>query len=137
MTGTSSSSFEQFMARRLAASTAFVQGDVGPLIQISAAASPATIFGPAGTAVQGWEQVNAANADGAPSFEPGGSNTFDVMHQAADGGLAYWVGVQRSVVHIRGRDEPVPMELRVTEIFRWEDDDWKLVHRHADPLRAD
>ena len=65
MTGTAASSFEQFMTRRLAASTAFVQGDVGPLIEISAASSPATIFGPAGTAVQGWEQVNAANAGGA------------------------------------------------------------------------
>lgn len=137
MTDAPLDSFEQFMTRRLAASTAFIDGDIGPLIQLSTVSSPATVFGPAGTTVQGWEQVNAANTAGSRSFEPGGSNTFDVMHHAADGGLAYWVGVQRSVVHLRDRAEPVPMELRVTEIFRWEDDDWKLVHRHADPLRAD
>jgi ketosteroid isomerase-like protein len=135
MTSTSTG-FGEFMERRLAASTAFVNGDIDPLDQISTHTSPATIFGPGGDAVQGADEVNAANADGASRFEPGGTNGFEVMHQGADEDLAYWVGIQHSVVRMQGQDEPIPMDLRVTEIFRQEQGTWMLVHRHADRLSS-
>ncbi len=137
MTPGQTKSFEDFMTRRLAASTAFVNGDVEPLHQISAHTSPATIFGPRGTTVEGAERVSSANARGAAMFQPGATNAFDVMHQAANDQLAYWVGIQRSVVRTSDSDQPVPMNLRVTEIFRREHGAWTLIHRHADPLAAD
>jgi ketosteroid isomerase-like protein len=43
-------------------------------------------------------------------------------------------GFQRATAHLSGRGEAVPMNLRVTELFRREGDAWKLVHRHADFL---
>jgi hypothetical protein len=33
-----------------------------------------------------------------------------------------------------GDGAPEPYALRVTTVFRWEDGEWKVVHRHADPL---
>lgn len=129
------SGFEDFMRRRLAASTAFVEGDIAPLDAISATEPPATIFGPAGGTVQGPEQVGTVNAAGAARFGPGGSNAFEVLHSAADEHLAYWTGLQHSVVRVRDVEEPVPMELRVTEVFRRDGaGEWVLVHRHADQL---
>lgn len=128
------SDFTAFLRERERVSTAFLNGDAAALEAISTLVSPATIFGPKGDCVQGASQVNQANAQAAAGFDRGSSNGFDILHQGSSGDLAYWVGIQRSQVRVKGKDEPVPFELRVTEIFRREGDGWKLVHRHADRL---
>lgn len=129
--------FDTFMADRLAASNAFVNGDVEPLAAVSTKTSPATLFGPQGTTVKGADQVNEANARSAGMFRKGATNGFEVMHQGSDDRLAYWVGLQRSVVHVADRDQPTPMDLRVTEIFRREPAGWRLIHRHADAVATE
>jgi len=133
----SSKDFDEFMKQREEASDSFVNGDFNPLDKISVQDSPATIFGPVGDCVQGAERVNAVNAKGAKHFRPGSKNAFEVLHQASDENIAYWVGIQRSVVQMEGKEKGVPMDLRVTEIFRREKGHWKLFHRHADPLKPD
>lgn len=128
--------FKEYMKRRIEASDAFVSGDVEPLIEVSTTSSPATIFPPNGICVQGAEKVNDFNAKGAMSFAPGGSNSLEIMHSGESGTLAYWTGIQHSTVVMKGKNAPVPMALRVTEIFRKDGGDWKLIHRHADPFKA-
>ena len=58
------------------------------------------------------------------------------VHMAASDGIAYWVGFQRAMVRLDGGAEPIPFDLRVTEVFHREGDEWKLVHRHADSLAS-
>jgi ketosteroid isomerase-like protein len=51
----------------------------------------------------------------------------------ASGDLGYVVGIEHSTVSVGGAT-PEAYELRVTEVFRREDGEWKVVHRHADPM---
>ncbi|MDQ3754143.1 MAG: nuclear transport factor 2 family protein [Acidobacteriota bacterium] len=55
---------------------------------------------------------------------------------AVSDGIAYWVSFQRITARRDGSREPVPLDLRVTEVFRREGDGWMLVHRHADALAS-
>ncbi|HEY6409433.1 MAG TPA: nuclear transport factor 2 family protein [Ktedonobacteraceae bacterium] len=50
------------------------------------------------------------------------------------GDLAYTVWIDRGQVRVVGRDEFIPMALRVTYLFRREEGNWKIIHRHADPI---
>lgn len=126
--------FESFMEVRLKASTDFVEGNFEPLEKISVESDPATIFPPSGICIKGVKEVNSFNEKGATNFLPGAKNTFEIVHQDADEHLAYWTGIQRSTVKMKGQENDVLFALRVTEIFRRENGKWKLMHRHADKL---
>jgi ketosteroid isomerase-like protein len=54
----------------------------------------------------------------------------------ASDGIGYCVGVQHATARMVGKPGTIPFHLRVTEVFRRESGEWKLVHRHADPLAA-
>lgn len=124
--------FNEFLIAREVASTDFVEGDAAPLLAMSVDEDPATIFPPTGAVVVGAAAVNGGNQQGALTFSAGAENRFDILHSGQSGTLGYWTGLQRSVVRMKGRDEPVAMNLRVTELFRLVDGEWKLFHRHAD-----
>jgi len=69
---------------------------------------------------------------GAKAFRAGGTGRFDVLQSASSGALAFWTGHRRAHVNIQGKEDAVAMLLRTTEVFRFEESGWKLVHRHAD-----
>ena len=59
---------------------------------------------------------------------------FEDLSRYATADLGYVVYLERAEVQLAGCDEMVPSTLRVTMIFRREDDTWKVAHRHADPI---
>lgn len=129
--------FEQFMKEREDAARAYVSGDAAPLRSISTRVSPATFFGPQGGYRQGADDVFSKYEHDAASFEPGGDSNFEILQMAASEGIAYWVGFQRADARMSGSTEAIPMNLRVTEVFRREGAEWKLIHRHADTLATE
>ncbi len=48
--------------------------------------------------------------------------------------LAYTTDIETFQVHMDGMDQPTRWSNRVTHIFRREDGEWRLVHRHANRL---
>lgn len=54
---------------------------------------------------------------------------------AQSGALARWRGIQHASAVTKGKDAPVSMKLRVTEIFRKDDGAWKLIRSRRDRRR--
>jgi ketosteroid isomerase-like protein len=48
--------------------------------------------------------------------------------------LAYIVQIERLKAKVGAREDITPFALRTTMIFRPEEGEWKIVHRHADPI---
>ena len=58
------------------------------------------------------------------------------MIAGVSGGLAYTVELEHTSVSVDG--VPVePYTLRVTQVYRREDGEWKVVHRHGDQIPFD
>src|SRR5918997_592670 len=111
--------FEQFMKWREDAARAFVRGEAAPLGRLVARVSPATFFGPQGGYEQGPDHVYSIYERDAAHFTSG-DTSFEILQMAASDGIAYWVGFQRAKAWLDGSAEPIPFNLRVTEVFRRE-----------------
>ena len=88
-------------------------------------------FGPAKTTLSDVEAalrwVGARFADGAMSTD------YEVVEVGKD--LAYTVGFEHGELNVDGQRRSV--RIRVTHIYRLEDGEWRLVHRHGDFAPAD
>ena len=130
--GQDGEAFGDFMRRREAVSTDYINGRADGLLGLSTTNDPATFFPPSGDRIHGASQVSAANEKGAQAFGEGSTGHFEILHSSSSGDLSFWTGIQHAEVVMKGKDEPVSMQLRTTEVFRREKGEWKLVHRHAD-----
>lgn len=119
------------MPRLTAADTALHDGDAGPRKAIWSEHDPVTLFG-AALSTTGSKDVMAVFDWLGSRFSDCKSFEYEVEAADASGDLAYIVGTERTTAAIDGA-EPRSYSLRVTTIFRHEDGEWKVVHRHADP----
>jgi ketosteroid isomerase-like protein len=80
----------------------------------------------------GWADVNQAIQRVASAYTGSTLVEFDAVAAGLSGDLAYLVGYERAASSIEGGAD-VALGLRVTQVYRQERGQWKLVHRHADP----
>jgi ketosteroid isomerase-like protein len=107
-------------------------GDPAAFLEQLSTHDPVTLF-PASQPPQiGWEAVSRAIRKVASVYSGSSDVEFEVLASEVCGDLAFVVGFERAASSVEGtaREELV---LRVTQVYRREDGDWKLVHRHADP----
>jgi ketosteroid isomerase-like protein len=128
------SDFQQFMQHRDAAARAYVNGDPAPVEGLATDTAPATFFAPGGGTVTEPAEVATAFREGAQAFADGGDSALEVLQAQASGDLAFWCGLQRATIRMKSDASLVEMTLRITEVFRREGSEWKLVHRHANAL---
>ena len=73
----------------------------------------------------------------ASNYREGELTRFEQVAKFETPDLAYLVEVERFKAKVGGSEEVIPVALRVTSVFRPEDDSWKVVHRHADPITTE
>jgi ketosteroid isomerase-like protein len=128
--------FGTFLELREAAAREYDAGDIDLLRRMTTQHPPATLFGPQGETRLGPDRVYDAYVRAAAPTGHAGDTHFEVLQSAASDGLAYWVGLQHSTIRVADSAAPRHVVLRVTELFRREKGEWKLIHRHADELEA-
>lgn len=125
---------EQTIEQDHEASAAFVRGDPEPKKRLYSRSGFATLANPLGLPARGWQQVEAALDAAAAVLRDGEPTEFERISECEAPDLAYIVEIERSSVKIGGADQPSPVALRATTVFRREGASWRVVHRHADPI---
>lgn len=127
---------DTFVSRQEAADDALHNGDPEPRIQLCSHEDPVTVLGAFGMVASGWDEVSETFRWVASQFSKGEEFRLEVIAAGVSGDLAYTVGYEHSVVAREGG--PVrPNRLRVTHVYRRENGEWKIVHRHGDGMEAD
>lgn len=119
------------LPRMHAADTALHDGDASARIGMWSQREPVTLLGAAFTATR-WDEVRAVFDALGDRFSECRSFEIEVLAADVADDLGYVVAIERTTAAV-GEHDPIAYALRVTTIFRREDDDWRVVHRHGDP----
>ena len=114
------------------AETALHNGDAGPRMAMWSHDRSVTLFGGV-MGGSGWEEIEPIFRRLGASFSDCISYDVEVIAAAASDDLAYMVAFEHTTASVNS-GPPAAYVLRVTTVFRREEGEWKVVHRHADPL---
>jgi ketosteroid isomerase-like protein len=125
--------WQQAIDEQRVALAAYVSGDPGPFRATCSHADDVTIFGGFGGWSKGWRDLEQRTSWASAQYK-NGAGVPELLAQGRSGDLAYTVHLEYIAVRSGPSATSVEKTYRVTHIFRREDDAWKLIHRHADPL---
>jgi ketosteroid isomerase-like protein len=116
------------------ASGEFLKGNPEPVKKLWSHKEDVTLANPYGPPVRGWDAA-AKTIEHASSLRSDGEfSGFEIVAKYVTSELAYVVQIERAKARIGGGEEITPYAVRSTMIFRPEDGEWKVMHRHADPI---
>jgi ketosteroid isomerase-like protein len=117
------------------ASDEFLKGNPEPVKKMWSHREDVTLANPFDPPVRGWEQVAEVIDRAASQVRDGQLVSVEIVERHVSPELAYVVHIERPEAKIGGGEDITPFSLRVTMIFRPEEEgEWKIVHRHADPM---
>jgi len=122
------------MLSREQSAEAMALGDPEPYKALWSRGEDVSLFGAFGPCKKGWDQLEKTFDWVASRYREGVvTDEYEVVHEGAD--LAYTVGYEIDDVVLDGAT--TRQRLRVTQIYRRENGEWRLVHRHGDFAPAD
>ena len=126
------------LARQAEAEEALTQGDPEPRFAMWSRRDPVSVLGAWGPNKTGWDELSRIFLWVADRMAKSKITDFRFDVEVADvsGDMAYSVGYERFNASID--DGPTePYTIRVTHVYRREDGEWKIVHRHGDRAPID
>lgn len=111
------------------AEIALHSGDPGPRLAIWSTREPVSVLGAARSAV-GQQEVRDLFHSLGDTFSDCTSYVYEILAADVIGDMGFTAGYERTQASING--EPRRYVLRATQIYRREEGDWKVAHRHAD-----
>jgi ketosteroid isomerase-like protein len=116
------------------AETALHNGDAAPRLALWSSREPVSVLG-AWRSATGQEEVRELFRTLAGTFSECSSHVYDIAAADVMGDMAFTAGYERTEASVNG--EPRRYVLRVTQIYRREDGEWKVAHRHGDTAQHD
>jgi ketosteroid isomerase-like protein len=108
-----------------------LNGDAAPRRAIWSRSDPVTVLG-AWKSATGQIEVSDLFGQLEATFSNCTSYSHEIVAADVIGDMAYTVGYEHTQAAVNG--EPRTYSLRATQVYRREDGEWKVAHRHADTL---
>ena len=116
------------------AEVALHNGDAAPRLTIWSTNEPVSVLGAWKNATNYPEAKELFNSLG-ETFSDCTAYSFELIAADVVGDMAYTVGYEHTQASING--EPRTYTLRATQVYRREDGEWKVAHRHGDTLSSE
>ena len=119
------------LPRQVETESAWHQRDLDARLALWSTREPVTLFGAGGACRAGSAEVRRIFQTAVTQIIASRSFDYDLVAAGVGGDLAYTVGYEHTTF------DPGPVQdytLRVTYLYRREDGDWRIIHRHGDYL---
>ena len=110
------------------------KGNPEPVKRLFSHREDVTLNNPFVPPVRGWDEVAQVTDRAVAQFRDGEMVSYEIIERHVTAELAYVVEIERGKAKVGGSEDSTPIALRATMIFRPEEGEWKVVHRHADPI---
>ena len=112
-----------------AALNSMAKGDASLMAEIWSHGSTVTTMHPIGVRQVGWDEVKTPWQQVAQLSTDGQVKLNDQLIQVS-GDMAYEVGTEQGQLKMAGKE--ISIDQRVTNVYRREAGEWKIVHHHTD-----
>jgi ketosteroid isomerase-like protein len=123
----------ELIRRTTEAASALIRGDMRGYLTRIRHADDYTLMAPSGGEPRRGFDASDQALDAMARYFQGGEAELQVFQTYASGDLVVLVAIERQHGEVGGLPDQ-DWSLRVTLVFRREGSEWRLVHRHADPL---